>query len=76
MNWKEGFMYTLGAFVVACSVTITGMLYVYPVPQANHDAVMLAIGAVLGWAGSVVAYFFGSSKGSSDKTEIIKNQTP
>jgi len=74
MKIKEIFMYVLGAFVVGCAVTIITMLFFYSVPQSNHDAIMLAIGAALGWAGSVVSYFYGSSKGSSDKTDLLKEQ--
>jgi hypothetical protein len=74
MTLKEIYMYLLGAFVVGCAVATVGLLVFFAIPTANHDAIMLAIGALLGWAGGVVSYFFGSSKSSSDKTEIIANQ--
>lgn len=67
-------MYLLGAFVVGVSSTITAMLYFYPVPDPNHDAIMMAIGVVLGWGGHVVGYFYGSSKSSSDKNEMLSKK--
>ena len=74
MKAKEIYMYVLGALVVCCAVGTIGMLVFNPLPEANHDVMMLAIGQMLGWAGSVVAYFYGSSKGSSDKTELLNKE--
>jgi drug/metabolite transporter (DMT)-like permease len=71
---KEIFMYVLGAFVVGCSASVICLLIFFPVPSVNHDAIMMAVGTLLGMAVSVVGYFYGSSKGSSDKTDIIKSQ--
>ncbi|EPH35699.1 hypothetical protein L293_0290 [Acinetobacter gyllenbergii CIP 110306 = MTCC 11365] len=30
-------------------------------PDKNRDLVNVALGAILGWSGSVVAFYFGSS---------------
>lgn len=69
-------MYVLGAFVLGGALAAVGMLFVFEIPTANHDATMLAFGALLGWAGSVVSYFYGSSKGSADKTALVNAATP
>lgn len=75
MKAKEIFMYVLGAFIVGCSVTIVGLLIFNPLPVQNHDIVNIAIGTLLGMAFSVVSYFYGSSKGSSDKNDLLKEKS-
>lgn len=49
--------------LIAMCAGLVGLigLYVIPVPKENHDAVMLALGIVLGWGSTVVGYEFGSS---------------
>ncbi len=47
-----------------------------PIPQSGHDALMLILGSLtIAW-GSVVAYYFGSSKGSADKTQLLAQAPP
>lgn len=36
-------------------------LYVVPIPEGNREPLLLALGVVLGWGGTVVNYEFGSS---------------
>jgi hypothetical protein len=43
-------------------------------PEKNKDIGLLVVGALVAKFSDVVSYFFGSSKGSADKTEIINNQ--
>lgn len=71
---KERFMYFLGGFVVACAALIVGatLLVQLPTDSGTLAIVSMAIGQMLGMAVAVVQYFFGSSKGSADKNEIIK----
>jgi len=68
---KEVFMYVLGGFVVFGAMAIVIVAMLSPIPEANHDAVMLSIGLFMGMAGSVVGYFYGSSKSSADKTDVM-----
>lgn len=70
---KEIYMYVLGGFVVGISAAIVAMLVFYPLPDVNKDIVNIALGALLGQAVTVVSYFFGSSKSSADKNDMIKN---
>jgi len=70
--FKEIYMYILGALIVLCFFGILGLLVFQPIPDQNNELLYLAIGALIGFAGSVVQYFYGSSKGSADKTEMLK----
>jgi hypothetical protein len=61
---------TLGFFAV-----VTFML-LRSVPQSGHDALMLILGSLASAWVSVVAYYFGSSKGSADKTQLLAQAPP
>ena len=62
---KELYMYILGAIIVV------GFFSIVTYKLSKGDDVQLEIGALLGAFGAVVGYFYGSSKGSSDKTKIM-----
>ena len=68
---KEIYMYILGAVVVLICFAIMIMLIIKPVPVESKDAVMLGLGTLFGMAVTVVGYFFGSSKSSSDKDKVL-----
>ena len=68
---KEIYMYILGAIVVLGVLSLIVMLVVYR-PEMT-DVINIAVGSLLAAFGSVVGYFYGSSKGSADKNEILKN---
>ena len=73
---KEMFMYVLGGFVILCTAGIIFLLAIHAVPQDNMNIVNIAIGALMTMAGTVVNYFFGSSKSSSDKNELLAQAQP
>lgn len=68
---KEIYMYFLGAIVVLAGLVTVAMLIRFEVPAGSQQAVGIAVGLQLGLSVSVVNYFFGSSKGSSDKTALM-----
>lgn len=69
---KDIFLYVFSLFIIACTVGVCAVLVFYPVPKENHDAFIQVSGAIIAWGGGVVGYWVGSSKGSSDKTEMLK----
>jgi len=68
---KEVYMYALAALVVLGFFALIYILTKVEVPEDNTQPLNLVIGALIGSFTSVVGYFFGSSKGSSDKTELL-----
>jgi Na+/H+-translocating membrane pyrophosphatase len=48
-------------------------LFVQPVPEANRDALGLALGAVLSAYAGVIGFYFGSSKGARDLVETNRD---
>jgi hypothetical protein len=71
-KFKEIYQYILGAVLVLGAFGIVGLIVTHEIPAGNKDAVMLCLGALVGGgAASVWNYFFGSSLGSSKKTDIM-----
>jgi hypothetical protein len=52
------------------------LLAAHAIPPDNKDIVNIAIGALMTMAGTVVNYFFGSSKSSADKNELLAQAQP
>ena len=71
MKIKDIFMYVLGGIVVFSFVAITVLLIFRP---ELKDSLNLVIGAWLTAFGTVVGYFYGSSKGSADKNDLISKR--
>jgi drug/metabolite transporter (DMT)-like permease len=74
MKPKDLAMYILGALLTICFFLVLAFLIFKPMPQENKDVLYLAIGALIGFMGTVVTYFYGSSAGSAEKTDIMAKQ--
>lgn len=61
--------------VMLLAIGIVAGLFLLEIPLGNRDVAMVVLGVAIGWAGSVVSYFFGSSSGSARKTDIIASQS-
>jgi hypothetical protein len=76
---RDIFMFALGAVIMISFFTIVSILIFKEIPKGNSELLYLLLGADIGFAGSVVQYFFGSSAGSAAKSEILtktKNDVP
>jgi|SRR5690606_13012333 len=70
------FVYTrpvLAFLVVLLSFAFLFSLIFLPIPPGNISTVNLVVGFVLGVTGTVVTYYFGTSKDKSDKDQIEMN---
>lgn len=76
---KEGiktfYMYLLGAIIVLGFFWLLTSLVYHVIPSENKDILNIAVGALIGSFTNIVGYFYGSSKGSSDKTEIMASKS-
>ena len=68
---KELYMYILGAIIVIAFFATIYLLAKVEMPLTNKDLLLIVIGALVAKFGDVVAYFFGSSKGSADKNDML-----
>lgn len=55
------FRFLIGFVALATAVGGFAALFVVKVPTENRDAMMFALGAVFGWAGSVIASEYGAT---------------
>lgn len=74
MKTKEIYMYALGALIVIGFFFILYIMFKKVLPSENKEIALLVIGALVVKFGDVVGYFFGSSKGSADKTQIMNQE--
>ena len=68
---EKKFMLILGIVILFTNFFIVFMLLKASIPSNNREVLMLSLGIMLGLSTIVVNYYFGSSKGSKDKTEIL-----
>lgn len=61
----------LGGFVLAGWVGVTVTLLTLTIPPSNQDIVMRSLGTLDMAMGLVLSYYFGSSSGSREKTELL-----
>ena len=66
---KEIYMYVLGAIICIGFFICLWLLSTSEMPPANENMLYMVIGALVAKFSDVVSYFYGSSKGSADKTE-------
>ena len=76
MKTKDIFQYALGALIVISIMVLIYVVFTVELPPANKDVALIVIGALVAKFGDVVAYFYNSSKGSAEKTEIIAKSQP
>ncbi len=76
MKAKDIFQYSLGALIVIAILLLVYVVFTVELPPANKDVALIVIGALVAKFGDVVAYFYNSSKGSAEKTEIISKMPP
>ncbi len=60
---REGHIFRSAIGVLAMLTAIGGFaaLFVIEIPARNENAIMFALGAVFGWAGSVIASEYGAT---------------
>ena len=77
---KDVFQYALAVLIVLGFSSLTIVLFIPAVQDELPTWVSKNMSAVfVAWIlnfNTVVQYFFGSSKGSNDKTELLKNKSP
>ena len=69
-------MYTLAGLVMILLFISLYVIFFIPIPVENKELAYMGFGLAMGWGTLVLNYFFGSTKGSADKNEMIYNSTP
>ena len=55
---------------------LLGFMLKHDIPAANKDVLNIMLGSLGGAWVSIIAYYFGSSKGSADKTTLLAKAPP
>ncbi len=71
---ERGYMIILAIIILGSTFYLGYMLLTQTVPSENRDIVNVALGMILGLSSTVVGYYFGSSKSSSDKTRLFSEE--
>ena len=74
MKTKGLALYIFASVIVIGFFALLYILIFTEIPEGNRDVLNLVIGSLIGSFTSVVAYYFGSSKGSADKNKLIRTQ--
>ena len=74
MEIKNIFKYALGGLIVLGFFIFGICLIIVDIPQENVDLLNLVVGSLLSAFATVVAYFYGSSLGSSEKNKMLMEQ--
>jgi drug/metabolite transporter (DMT)-like permease len=64
-------LYILAAVIVSGFFVLLYFLVFNKIPEGNESLLKIAVGALISSFTGVVGYFFGSSAGSANKTDLI-----
>jgi len=73
--FSKRFIYYFATLIFIFSATIIILLFFVDIPADNQRIIDMAIGIIIGTGlVSVIQFFFGSSKGSKDKTKYLNGK--
>lgn len=73
---KADWMKTIvGIVVMVVFSLMVGQIITSEIPAANREIVIHVLGVVEGALMAIVTYYFGSSKGSQEKQQLLNKQT-
>jgi hypothetical protein len=75
MKTREIYFYSIGAIFVIGFFVCLALVIVKPLPAENSAVTNIMFGCLIAGVTTVLGYFYGSSKGSADKTDIM-NKPP
>lgn len=70
---RDWTLYALGGGVVTGFFVLCVVLMKWPLPEGSSNVVLMLFGALSAGFGTVLQYFFGSSKSSTQKTALLAN---
>ena len=73
-NAKDIFQYALGAMITVGFFVLLITLVYATIPEKNEGLLNIVVGALIGSFTTIVGYFYGSSKGSSEKNELLNRK--
>lgn len=71
-NLKDSFQYILAIVICIAFFWLVIVLVRKEIPQENSALLNITVGALIGSFTTIVSYYFGSSRSSASKDDIIK----
>lgn len=71
---SDGLMIFCGV-IMLCLLCFITYAAVY-VELKNKEVVLMLFGTISGYAGGILTYYFGSSKGSAEKNKMLADKQP
>lgn len=75
-KWQLIFIYCLAALVILGFIGVMVVLIFHLAPPSNDTLLNVLAGSFATMTVQIVNYFYGSSKSSADKTDMLYNSTP
>ncbi len=66
--------FSLALIAILIGGGILAALIAFPIPEGNAEPLLLALGLVLGWGGTVFGFYFGTSESSAQKSELMADR--
>jgi hypothetical protein len=70
---RDTFRNVLGGWIIGSFTGALAALYLLPIPSDNKDLIVFMLGQLSGFVGAVIAFNYGTTKSSADKTAVIAN---
>lgn len=70
MSERATFRHSVGIIAILGGLAGLGALFVFEVPAGNRDAVVLALGIVLGWGSNIISGEWGSSPAGREMAKL------
>lgn len=61
----------MAAVILEMVFVLVGLMIFVQIPETGREHAQYVLAYLLGVASTIVSYFWGSSKGSADKTELM-----
>jgi len=74
MKTKDRFMYGLAILFTMGFLLLCYIVFIRSIPEPNHDLANILLSQYAAIELMIANYFFGSSKSSADKTELLNQQ--
>ena len=72
-TFSKNYVYILATVIILFVMIVTIMLFFIDIPEGNKSTIYMILGIVIGGFSAVIAYFFGTTKSSSEKNTTIQD---
>ena len=71
MSAEKKLLFYMAAGILVAVFLLIALIVFVPIPESGTEHAKYVLAFLLGVASTIISYFWGSSKGSADKTDIL-----